>query len=119
MTLRANTDGTTANVGIGTTTPNSTIQVNGNVAFTSSSSIVTASIGGSPLLAGACSSATSSIDTTVSSSTAAFITTPRNYPGDGVFWNTYLSASGVITTKVCVAVAATPAATAYNVKIIK
>ncbi|MCX6013507.1 MAG: hypothetical protein NTV30_08905 [Chloroflexi bacterium] len=107
------------NIGIGTITPNSTLQVYGNLSLTGSSTVQTASLGGSLLGAGGCSSVTTSIDTSVSSSTAAFITTPQIYPGVGAWWSSYLSASGVITTQVCMAIAGTPNATVYNVKIIK
>lgn len=106
------------NIGIGTSTPNSTLDINGNVRFEGIASVVTPSIGGAIVGLG-CDSATTSIDSTVSSSTAAFITTPQNYPGDGLNWFSYLSASGVITTKVCSDVTVTPATTQYVVKIIK
>jgi len=81
--------------------------------------VLTPTIGGSSLLAGACSTGTSSIDSSIGSSTTAFITTPQNYPGDAIFWDSYLSAPGVITTKVCAAVSSTPVATTYVVKILK
>lgn len=79
---------------------------------------LTPSIGGSLLSLGACASATSSIDSTVQSSTAAFVTSPRNFPGNGLFWNSYLSSPGVLTTQVCAATTTTPTATTYTVKII-
>jgi len=107
---------------LGTTTPNvasGTLHVLGNVQLSGSSTVITPSIGGGALLAGQCASATSSIDTAVTSSTAAFITTPQNYPGDGSDWYSYLSAPGELTTKACAIVALTPAATSYVVKILK
>lgn len=106
-------------IGIGLSNPSSTLHISGNVNFSGSSTLISPSIGGSALLAGQCSSATTSIDTTVSSSTAAFISTPQIDPGDAFWHYSYLSASGVITTKVCAVVNATPIATQYNIKIIK
>ena len=110
---------TNGRVGVGTSTPSANLHVHGDIMFTGSSTIVTPSLGGAALLAGQCSSVTSTISTAVSSSTAVFETTPQNYPGDGAFWFSYLSASGVMTTKVCDSVAGTPAATPYNVKIFR
>jgi hypothetical protein len=106
-------------IGVGTSTPNSTLQVHGNFALTGSSTVLTSSIGGSALLAGACALATSTVDSNISSSTAAFVTTPQIYPGDGTEWFSYLSGTGIITTKVCALVAVTPTASQYVVKIIK
>lgn len=114
MTLANN-----GNLGLSTTAPSSTLHVNGNFQLSASSSFVTASIGGGLLTAGTCASATSSIDTSVTSSTAAFVVTPQNYPGDGAEWYAYLSAPGVATTKVCALASVTPTATPYVVKILK
>lgn len=90
----------------------------GNVKFMGTSTLVTPSISGAIVGLG-CDSATSSVDSTISSSTTAFITTPQNYPGDGLNWFSYLSAPGVITTKVCSDVTITPSASQYVVKIIQ
>ena len=99
--------------------PSSTLHVGGNFQLSASSSVVTPSIGGAALLAGACSSATSSIDSSVTSSTAAFVTTPRNDPGDGYTWDTVLVSPALVKTRICALVAGTPTATEYNIKIIK
>jgi hypothetical protein len=107
------------NFGFATTTPNSTLQVNGTFALTSSSTVVTASIGGGALLAGACASATTTVDTSYTTSTLAFVTTPQIDPGDGFFWNTILQSSGVAYTRVCASVAGTPTASPYVLKMIK
>ena len=124
--LQLNASGTThmtldgkGNVGIGTTQPSSTLHVAGNFQLSASSSVVTPSIGGGALLAGQCASATSTVDSTVASSSAAFVTTPQNYPGAGFDWHSYLSATSVLTTEICAEVAATPTATPFVVKIIK
>lgn len=109
-----------ARVAAGTSTaPVNTLEVVGNVRFQSSSTVITPAIGGEALLAGACASATSSIDTTVTSSTAAFVTTPQNDPGDAVMWKTTLLSPGLIITKACAVIAVTPVQTPYVVKIIK
>lgn len=106
-------------LGAGTSQPSSTLHVAGNFQLSASSSVVTPSIGGGSLAAGACASATSSVDSTVVSSTAAFVTTPRNDPGTGFQWYTILTAPSTITTRVCAEVLGTPTATTYMVKIIK
>lgn len=105
-------------VGIGTTSPLDTLDVYGSVRLEASSTVITSSISGAIVGLG-CDSVTSSVATTISSSTTAFITTPQNYPGDGLNWFTYLSAPGVITTKVCSDVTVTPSASKYVVKIIQ
>jgi hypothetical protein len=110
------------NVGIGTTTPDSKLDVNGFVRFESaSSSLVTAAIGGA-IVSGGCDSATTSVDSNLASSTTAFITTPVNDPGStlgGTWAYSFLSSSGVITTRVCANITLTPVTTPYVVKIIR
>lgn len=106
-------------VGIGNTSPSSTLHITGNVQLSGSSTVATPSIGGGLLTAATCATATSSIDASVTSSSAAFDTSPQNYPGDGIVWDSYLSAPGVLTTRVCAIATLTPAATVYNVKIFK
>ena len=117
----SNGTGSTSNLGggFGTTTPGQTLVDNGGFQLSSaSSSVITPSISGAIIGLG-CDSATSSVDVGISSSTTAFITTPQNYPGAGLTWQTYLSAPGVITTTVCSDVTVTPSASQYVVKIIR
>lgn len=109
----------TGNVGIATTTPDSKLDINGSVRFESASStLLSPSISGAIVGLG-CDTATTSVDTTFSSSTTAFITTPQVFPGAGLFWQSYLSSSGVITTEVCSTATVTPTASQYIIKIIK
>lgn len=105
------------NIGLATTSPDSVLDVNGNFRLEGVSAVVTSSISGAIIGIG-CDTATTSVDATVSSSTV-FITTPQTFPGAGLFWQTYLSATGVITTEVCSDVTVTPTASTYNVRIIK
>lgn len=77
----------------------------------------TASIGGSALAAGACSSGTAAV--TNSTTSMAVVATPATYPGDGIFWHGYVSSAGTVTVKVCASVAATPTASAYNVRVLQ
>ena len=80
-------------------------------AYTSSS------IGGSSLAAGACASTTVAI---TGLTTAMIVdTTPATYPGDAYFWKAYASAAGTATVKVCAAIAGTPTASTYNLRVIQ
>ncbi|WP_348264072.1 hypothetical protein P8935_05940 [Telmatobacter sp. DSM 110680] len=77
----------------------------------------TASIGGSSLTLGACTSGTVSIAGATTS--MAVVASPTTYPGDGMMWRLYVSAAGTVTVKVCAAVAGTPTASTYNVRVIQ
>ena len=77
----------------------------------------TGSIGGSALAAGACTSGTVSV--TGASTGMVAMASPVTYPGDGMAWRAYVSSPGVVTVKVCADVAGTPAASAYNVRVLQ
>jgi hypothetical protein len=114
--MRIESDNVNPYVSIAGAVSSSTFTVNGSVSFKGISYVQTASLGGGALLAGACSSVT----TTSSglSSTTAIVTTPQSDPGDGFSWNSIVMASTSIKTRVCAAVAGTPTASLYNLKII-
>jgi hypothetical protein len=77
----------------------------------------TASLGGGALLAGACTSGT----VTITGAATGMVprAAPETYPGDGIWWEAYVSASNTVTVKVCAAVAATPTASLYDVRLEK
>jgi hypothetical protein len=77
----------------------------------------TGGIGGGALAAGACTSATVAV--TSATTAMAVSTSPVTYPGDGNVWMGYVSAAGTVTVKVCSIAGGTPAATAYNVRVIQ
>lgn len=78
-------------------------------------SAVSASIGGSPLLAGAVASATVSVPgATVGNGVTV---TPATYPGDAITWRGYVSSQGIVTVVVQAVVAGTPVAGTYNVRV--
>jgi hypothetical protein len=77
----------------------------------------TGSIGGSALLAGQCSTGTVSI--TGATTGMAVVATPVTYPTAGNFWQSYVSSAGTVTVAVCAAVADTPTATTYNVRVLQ
>jgi hypothetical protein len=77
----------------------------------------TGSIGGSALLAGACTSGTVAI--TGATAAMGIVVTPASYPGDGVWWEGYASSPGTVTVKVCAAIATTPSAENYNVRVLQ
>lgn len=89
----------------------------GGVAVAPNLSGTTGSIGGGALLAGACTSGTVSV--TNSTTAMAVAATPATYPGDGAYWMGYVSTNGTVTVKVCAAVALTPTASAYNVRVLQ
>jgi hypothetical protein len=45
--------------------------------------------------------------------------TPATYPGDGNYWHGYVSTPGTVTVKLCAAIAGTPAASAYNARVVQ
>jgi hypothetical protein len=92
-------------------------QVNTFLGVTINLTGTTGSIGGSLLAAGACSSGTVAVS--LSTTSMAVIATPVTYPGDGNYWMAYVSAAGTVTVKVCAAIAGTPGASAYNVRVIQ
>jgi hypothetical protein len=77
----------------------------------------TVAIGGGALTAGACATATSTLPygNTVSSSTV-FLTTPKQYPGSGVVYQSYALSTTQIVTQVCALLSTTPVSTAYNIR---
>lgn len=77
----------------------------------------TGSIGGSLLAAGACSSGTVSITGAVAG--MAIDATPNTYPGDGTYMAPPTVSSGVVTVRICAAVAGTPTASTYNVRVLQ
>jgi hypothetical protein len=77
----------------------------------------TGSIGGSALLAGACTSGTVAV--TGSTTAMGVVATPVTYPGDGFDWEAFVSAAGTVTVKVCGFIAGTPVASAYNVRVLQ
>lgn len=77
--------------------------------------VISASIGGSALISGACASTTNSVVGVVT--TSGVSVTPQTYPGDEFFWKSYVSSAGIVTTKVCAATAGTPTATPYVIRV--
>ena len=105
------------------TVPNG-LAVTGNITSTgtiigSNSPLIatTASLGGAALLAGAC--ATASTTVTGATTAMAVVTSPTTYPGDGADWQSYVSAAGTVTTKVCAMIALTPIASTYNLRVVQ
>lgn len=68
------------------------------------------------LAAGACGSGTATV--TGVTTAMGIVATPVTYPGDGNFWLAYRTNTDEVTVKVCAAVAGTPTATAFNVRVL-
>jgi len=77
----------------------------------------TGSLGGSALTAGNCSSTTVSVSGATTAMTA--VASPSSDPGAGFYWLAFVSASNSVTVRICAAVAGTPAASTYNVRVIQ
>jgi hypothetical protein len=73
-------------------------------------------LGGSALVAGACSSATVAVTGALAGMDAH--ATPSTYPGDGFYWTAFINAANVVTVRVCAVVAGTPTASVYNVRVV-
>ncbi|KUZ07000.1 hypothetical protein WI28_23040 [Burkholderia diffusa] len=93
-----------------------TVQINGNPIYPVLSG-TSASIGGSALGAGSCSSTVVTINGATTSMVAA--ASPVTDPGGGFFWKAYVSSTNGVTVSVCAAVAGTPAASTYNVRVMQ
>jgi hypothetical protein len=95
------------------------VSTQGIFQMSGSGTVITPSIGGT-ITGDGCDSATTSISSTVTSSTAKFIITPQNDPGaEALSDEAFVSAPGVLTVRVCSAVTTTPNTTPYVVGIIK
>lgn len=106
------------NVGIGTTTPDSKLDVNGTVRFEGTSSIETSSIGGAIIGVG-CDTGNTTVSSGGLSSTTALLTTPEQDPGTVAAPYSIVLNPTTIQTKVCSAATVTPNSVKYIVKIIK
>jgi hypothetical protein len=73
-------------------------------------------IGGTALRAGQCVAGAAHVPEAAVG--MAIVATPSTYPGDGIAWRPYVSGQGWVTVKVCAELAATPATTSYNVRVI-
>lgn len=100
----------------GTTNMSGTFQI-GGVGVLPNLSGTSSSIGGGALLAGACASTTVAI--TGLTTSMALAASPATYPGDGDYWFAYASSAGTATVKVCAAVADTPAASTYTIRVLQ
>jgi hypothetical protein len=91
----------------------------GTIALTSQLPLsgTTSSIGGSALAAGVCTSGTASV--TGAGTSMAVAASPTADPGSGILWSAWVSASGIVTVRVCniSTASVTPNALAYNVRV--
>jgi hypothetical protein len=76
-----------------------------------------ASIGGGALAGGACASTTTTV--TGAATTMAVVATPVTDPGAGNYWQAFVSSANTVTVRVCAAVAGTPVASTYNIRIVE
>lgn len=78
----------------------------------------TTPIGGSPLVQGACTSGVASVS--LATTAMVVVATPATYPGDGIVWHGWVSASGTVTVSVCsMAAFLVPKVASYNVRVIQ
>lgn len=80
-------------------------------------SATSVSIGGSPLIAGACATAVATV--TGATTSMAVISTPATYPGDGTVWMAYVDSPDSVTVKVCAIIAVTPTSSTYNIRVMQ
>jgi hypothetical protein len=78
----------------------------------------TGSIGGGALTAGTCATGTATV--TGATTSMAITATPAATPGAGFYESPpYVSSSNTVTVSICAAVAGTPTATTYNVRVLQ
>jgi hypothetical protein len=100
-----------ASTGAFTTLTVGTISVKPNLTGT------TGSIGGQSLTAGTCTSGTATV--TGATTAMAVSASPVTYPGDGAYWDAFVSATNTVTVKVCATVTVVPTTSAYNVRVLQ
>lgn len=69
------------------------------------------------LTIGTCTSGTVAV--TNSTTAMSVVATPVTYPGDGFWWEGYVSSAGTVTVKVCSTITGTPTSTNYNVRVVQ
>lgn len=109
--LAGNSPGSSGQVPTSTGSASAPIWQDISLAGTSSS------IGGSPLLAGACAAGTATVTGATTSMVA--LASPNTYPGDGAYWLAAVTSSNTVTVSVCGAIALTPTASTYNVRVLR
>lgn len=75
-----------------------------------------ASLGGGALTAGTCATNTTTV--TGAANTMVALADPQTDPGAAFYWGAVVTSADTVTTKVCAAVAGTPTATVYNIRVI-
>jgi len=78
---------------------------------------VSASIGGSSLSAGACTSGAVTVNGASASSGLTVKATPNTDPGAGFTWGAFISSANTVTVRVCAIAAGTPTASTYDVSV--
>lgn len=74
-------------------------------------------IGGRRLRPGQCLSGLAAVGGAAPNMTV--VVSPNAYPGDGAWWQGYVSSPGEVTVKVCARVEMTPTTSAYNVRVFR
>lgn len=87
----------------------------GGAAVTPMLSATSASIGGGALIAGGVATGTVAVAGATTSMTVTV--SPNTYPGDAIDWRGYVSVNGTVTIIISAIIAATPAASTYNVRV--
>lgn len=117
-TTISNSNGTVLGAATGGGQGNGTLNTAGNIFINGAPVLLSGtsgSLGGGALAAGACASTT----LTVTGATTSMVATlsPNTYPGDSAYWKARVSAANTVTLYVCEAVAGTPTASTYNVRV--
>lgn len=80
---------------------------------------VSGSLGGGALAAGACSTIGVNTFTNLGFANQVSVSPANPYPGDGFWWEGYVTSGTNVNVKICASIAGTPTATTYNVRVTK